>query len=217
MLHDLINSTRFPRYSYNSLSNTLSIQSVAGSIHEKAVSTVSTAFTLACDKLPIMDQDRIHIVTNQTFTNFQGDYRRSEKIPDAALEVETIEGKIELKFILEVGLAETYEMLVKDAKMWLEGTKTVTIVMLVKIEEEPAFKCPLRSSSEDGICEHEVDVQEEITEEMFSLAGPYGPAVYKGVSWVGTITGFIEIWTRDPDTHLAIPTKAPQVSCFLPS
>jgi len=177
---------------------------------------------VASSRLPISLQDRIDVVTNQTFNMFQGAYRGSGKIPDAAILIETPQGNVEVKFILEVGMAETYDALVDDARMWLEGTEKVSIVMLVKMEEDPPYQSPLPSylnddkgSQPEGYIEEEEEEEEVITEESFSLAGPYGPAVHKGVSWVGTITGFTEIWTRDPVSRVAIRTAAPQVSCSL--
>jgi len=197
---------------------TLTIRSAASSIHERLVSTVSRAFNVASSRLPISLQERIDIVTGQTFRKFQGAYRGSGKIPDAAILIETPQGNVEVKFILEVGMAEAYDTLVDDARMWLEGTETVSVVMLVKMEEDPPYQSPLPSYLNDDECsqpEDDIEEGEVITEEMVSLMGPYGPAVHKGVSWVGTITGFTEIWTRDPVSHVAIRTLAPQVSYSL--
>ena len=87
--------------------------------------------------------------------------------------------------------------------------------MLVKMEEAPPYQSPLPSYLNDAQREGDIEGEEVITEEMFSLVGPYGPAVYKGVSWVGTITGFTEIWTRDPVSHMAIRTPTPKVSYSL--
>ena len=173
---------------------------------------------MAISRLPISLQDRIDIVTNQTFNRFQGAYRRSEIIPDAAIKIRRLQGNVEVKFILEVGMAEAYDTLVDNAKMWLQGTKTVSVVMLVKMEEDPPYQSALPSclnDDEPSQPEGDIEGEEVIAEEMFSLKGPYGPAVHKGVSWVGTITGFTEIWTRDPVSHIAIGTLAPKVSYSL--
>jgi len=173
---------------------------------------------VARSRLPISLQDRIYIATGQTFQEFQGAYRASGKIPDAAILIKTPQGDVEVKFILEVGMAEAYDALVDDARMWLEGTETVSVVMLVKMEEDPPYQSPLSSYLNGDECsqpEGDIEEEEVITEEMVSLMGPYGPAVHKGVSWVGTITGFTEIWKRDPVSHIAIRTPAPKVSYSL--
>jgi len=176
---------------------------MASPIHEKMVSTVSEGFTLARRSLPDSLRRKVDIVGNQHYADFRGAYKGSEKIPDTAVEITNAAGVVEVKFALEVGFAESYNMLLQDAKKWIEGRKAACIVMIVNMEENPVYKCPTRNLSDDEFSQLGFPPEEEIEVETFTLEGPYGPACYKGLRWVGGITGFIEIWKRDPVTKLA--------------
>ncbi|RPA90842.1 hypothetical protein L873DRAFT_1795254 [Choiromyces venosus 120613-1] len=198
---------RFPRYSYDSLSSALTIQCMSSPIHEQVVSTVSEGFTLARSNLPTSLRRRIDIVGNQQFTDFKGAYYGSEKTPDTAVKIEDATGTLELKFVLEIGLTETYDELVQDAKTWLEGTETVSVVMLVKMQEDPGYQCPTQNLSDEEFAQLGFPRGQEINLATFALDGPYGPAVYKGFTWVGRFTGFTEMWKRDPVSGLATRTR----------
>ena len=80
--------------------------------------------------------------------------------------------------------------LVKDAKVWLEGNETVSLVKLVKLEEDPYYRCPMQNLTESEFAELEFPPMNEIMHQPFVLSGLYGPAVYKGFVWVGKISGF---------------------------
>ncbi|KAG0636578.1 hypothetical protein HOY80DRAFT_909090 [Tuber brumale] len=211
---DIDDDEKFPRYSYNALSSLLTIQCMSSPIHEKVVSTVSEGFNLARTSLPATLRRRIDIVGNQQFTDFEGAYDGFEKTPDTAVQITSATGTMEVKFVLEVGLTETYTMLVEDAKMWLEGREAASLVMIVKMEENPVYKCPTRNLSDDEFSQLGFPPRREIDVEAFTLAGPYGPAYYKELRWVGGVTGFIEIWKRDPISGLATPTPPGRINLF---
>ncbi|KAG0125338.1 hypothetical protein HOY82DRAFT_631666 [Tuber indicum] len=189
---------------FNSLSSILKFTQKSSTIHEGVVETISEGFTLARDSHPESMMDKVRIVRNQRFTGFDGNYYGSNKTPDAALKIESAAGKQVVKFALEVGLSETYDILVEDAKMWLEGHETVSAVMLFKLEETPDYKCPVRDLDNEQLSQLRFPRWQEITGEVFTLEYMYGPEIYKGLSWVGKITGFIEIWKRDPESGLAV-------------
>ncbi|CUS08190.1 unnamed protein product [Tuber aestivum] len=202
-------TARFPKYSYDSFTSVLTIQCMPSVIHEQVVSTISEGLTLARSHLPTYLQQRIDIVGNQNFTNFHGAYHGSEKTPDTALKIEDSSGNLALRFILEVGLAETYEKLVRDASLWLDGTETVSAVMLVKLVEDPGYQCPTQLLSDQEFAQQGFLRPQELNLSTFALHGSYGPAVYKGFTWVGSVSGFIEIWKRDRVSGLASRTRGP--------
>ncbi|PWW78078.1 hypothetical protein C7212DRAFT_363029 [Tuber magnatum] len=206
---DIDNKDRFPKYSFNASSSKLIFERMPSPIHEQVVSIVSAGFNLARNSLPSTTQRKIDIVYNQTFSTFLGDYKNFEKVPDTAVKVVNSAGIREVKFVLEVGWTESYNMLVQDAKTWLEGTKNVTAVMLVKLLEDPVYRCPTRHLSDMEFAREEFPNNDEITQDLFTLEGPNGPAWYKGYRWVGTITGFMEIWKRDAVTGSARRTVGP--------
>ena len=172
----LLNSVRIPRYSYNSSSSTLTFQPMASSIHEKLVSTISQGLDAACLSLPLSIQDRMNIARDQRYKIFGGIYTGLEKVRDLALDIEDDMGVSEVKFVAQVGFSETYEKLVQDAKLWLEGSETVSLVMLVKLEEDPCYRCPIQNLTQSEFGELEFPPMKEIRYQPFTISGPYGPA-----------------------------------------
>jgi len=203
-MHNLPNSARFPKYSYNTLSSSLKIQSHSSALHEQAISTISKGFILAADRLAPELGQRTSVSTNELYTGFVNQYKGSDKTPDMAFETWGSTGPSRIKFVLEVGLAETYEMLVEDTKMWLEGTKDVSAVMVVKLQENPNYRCPTRNLKNKDFAAQGFLESGEIGLDDFILEATYGPAIYNQCIWVGRISGFIEIWKRDLVSGCAI-------------
>ena len=105
-------------------------------------------------------------------------------------------GEFAVKWVLEAGLSETYEQLVNDMKLWLEGKRGVSMAVLIKFEETPRYRCliPRDIDNKDfkqlGIPQEE----EEIYTKDCTLEEEYGPVTYKGFTWVGKIsTVFMEV------------------------
>ena len=99
--------------------------------------------------------------------------------------------------VFEIGISESYNHLEQSAKLWLEGMPGVQQYILMKIHETPAYSSP----SVDGIDSPAFD---QIVPSAFQSESKFGPVVYKGLSWTGTIsTAFLEVWTLDPLTRLA--------------
>jgi hypothetical protein len=61
------------------------------------------------------------------------------------VEFENPQGDLELRFVLEVGFFESYENLVRDTEMWLEGREDVSVLTLAKFEESSKYRCPVRN------------------------------------------------------------------------
>src|SRR4051794_25640111 len=101
-------------------------------VHESITSIFLRGFNFAIADLPDPVCSNIDAVSNQDFKGFEGQYRGSKKTPDLAVLFTNAAGDREAKFILEVGFSETYEKLVQDAKMWLEGKQEVSVLVLVK-------------------------------------------------------------------------------------
>jgi len=121
---------------------------MAGSPHEKCVAIIAEGLFNIRGKIPERISDRIYFLGNQDFNGFEHHYHGSEKTPDMAWEVTDNDGDHQLKFVAEVGFSESYEELVEDARMWLEGLASVVVVMLVKIQEHPPYRCPINHLSE---------------------------------------------------------------------
>jgi hypothetical protein len=88
--------------------------------------------------------------------------------------------------------------------MWLKGKPDVSMVVLMSFQETPDYRNPLRNLGNKDFEQLGFPEAEELKTSMFSLAGDHGPAIYKGLAWVGQIsTAVVEIWKRNPTTGLA--------------
>jgi len=173
-------------------------------VHESIIHPFSRGFTDATVGLPLSVQTRMNVATNQNFKGFAGRYSGSSKTPDLAIQFKNATGKREIKFILEVGFSETYEDLVEDAKLWLEGKEEVSLVVLVKFTEDPNYQCPARGLNDKELEQLEFPEAADIDVDDFNSEGEYGPVTYKGLQWAGVISeAIMELWTRNPATGLA--------------
>jgi hypothetical protein len=168
-------------------------------------------FDAARSTLPVPLRTKITATTNEVFSGFGGQYRGSNKTPDLAVYFESADGNYTPKFILETAISQTYDSLVKDAIMWLEGRNDVSLFVLAKFQESPRYQCPVYYSHGENFERLGFPRGKELTSSDFILEdehGPpayeYGPATYKGFMWVGQISvAFMEIWRRDPMSGLA--------------
>ena len=173
-------------------------------VHESVVYPFNAGFVEAAADLPLSVRTRMNIATSQNFKGFAGRYSGSSKTPDLAIQFKNATGKREIKFILEVGFSETYQDLVEDAKLWLEGKQEVSLVVLVKFTESPSYQCPARGLDDEELERLEFPEPADIRVEDFTSAEEYGPVTYNGLQWAGKISeAFMELWKRDPDTGLA--------------
>jgi len=196
----------FPKISYDASRSTLIIQCMPSPVHESIISLFSGHFHSAKQALPLATRYGINLTTGQDYNGFEGEYEGSEKRPDLAIEQLDASGEFTVKWVLEAGLTETYEQLVNDMKLWLEGKREVSMAVLIKFEENPKYRCPISRDMDDedfkllGIPQRE----KEIRARDCTLEEEYGPVTYKGFTWVGKIsTVFMEVWKRDPNTGLA--------------
>ncbi|KAG0642804.1 hypothetical protein HOY80DRAFT_1035636 [Tuber brumale] len=181
----------FPKYFFDAGSSTLTIQRMPSPLHEQVVATVAAGFHKARSSLPMTLQPRIDVVSGQNYKTFSGEHWRTEKAPDTVVKVLNAAGIWEPKFVLEV------------------GAESVCVVMLVKLVEDPVYRCPILQLTEAEFESFEFPHPTLITQDLFVIEGTQGPATYKGFRWVGHISGFIEIWKRDPISGNAIRTSGP--------
>ena len=173
-------------------------------VHESITYPFSCGFFGAVAGLPLSVRSRMNIATKQDFRGFTGRYSGSSKTPGLAVKFENAAGEHEIKCVVEVGFSETYEDLVEDARLWLEGKEEVSLVVLVKFTENPGYQCPARDLDDEELERLEFPEPADIRVRDFTSAGEYGPVMYNGLQWVGQISeAFMELWRRDPDTGLA--------------
>lgn len=196
---------KYPKYSYNASTSTVIIKCMPSPVHDVTVRTIARGFELATADLSRPIRTRMYIATSQNFQGFRGEFSASSKTPDLAVQFKNDTGGLEVRFILEVGFSETYEELVDDARLWLEGKPEASVVWIVKFEESPRYQCPTCNLDDEEFEQLGFPEPEEIRDQDFTLTGRYGPVTYKGLTWVAPIsTAFLEVWKRDPTTGAAI-------------
>ena len=202
----LILDFRYPKYTYYSSTSTLIIQFMPSPVHESIAAIFVSGFAVAQASLPAPLRTEITLSVNQEYNEFEGKYKGRVKAPDLAVEFADYP-----KFVLEVGVSETYTDLVDDAKLWLEGTKHVSTVVLAKFDESPKYRSPVNA---EDLKETDFSQPSPVRSD-FTLIGDYGPAMYKGMKWTGEFAvAYMEIWTRDPGTGLAVRHGARIVSGY---
>lgn len=132
-----------------------------------------------------------------TGNKFGSEWAGSRKRPDLSIAVRDTSGTPRLKWVVEAGLSETYDQLVEDARLWLEGHLEVAMVILVKFCESPRYRCPVPKTQDPEELGIPLDVL-EIDRTEVTMEGQFGPATYKGHKWVGKISEvFMETWVQD--------------------
>ena len=194
---------RWPKNSYNASTSSLVIQCMPSPVHETIITTFAAGFFAARLSLPNRYQNNIRPVTGEDFNDFKGCYSGSRKIADLAVKFPNNAGDVEFKFVLEVGFSESYDSLVQDAKLWIEGTLTVSIFVLVQLEEAPNYRCPTSDLPDEAFDALQLPLS--ATSSMFKLPPrQYGPATYRGFCWAGEILrAEVEVWRKDALTGKA--------------
>ncbi|XTI95191.1 hypothetical protein V2W45_1444592 [Cenococcum geophilum] len=175
---------RYPRYSFNSATSTLIIQCMPSAIHESMQFCFEKAIVRAEADLPLDAQ--CVCVQGQEMDQFEGQYYGSTKTADLAVRIINDRDQLETKLVVEIGFSEEYDDLVEDVKLWLEGMRTVSMCVLVNLEEEPKYSCPVDNNMDEKRFRELVfpDNPLEVQPEHIHLEGPFGPATYKGLEEV---------------------------------
>lgn len=195
----LTNCFRYPRLSYNAATSTLIIQCMPSPLHQSITSIINKKFIRSTSNLPEHLERQTYVSWETDNNKFGGEWAGSNKRPDFSIEVRNANGKLELKWVVEAGLSETYEQLVEDARLWLEGHPDVAMVILVKFCEAQPYRCPVPTIQDPEELGIPLDVL-AIDEAEVTMEGQLGPATYKGLRWVGKISEvFMETWVQDAD------------------
>jgi hypothetical protein len=177
---------------------------MASPIHQSIISQLNDEIITSRATLPAYLRQQTQVLWGQRLRSFRGQWSGSIKDPDLGIKVRNTDNEMQLKWVLEVGFSEIYKELKNDTQLWLEGSPQISMVTIVGICETPQYRCPLPIFDEAG---EELDPREAagipsdfeaIRTKDVILEGDFGPATYKGLSWVGQISEvWIETWVRD--------------------
>lgn len=205
--------SRYPRYFYNFFRSEMIIQCMPSPVHENFPVEFLFEFIPAKNSLPPADRSRIGFRTNEDTNGFSGQYTGSIKSPDLKVTFEDARGVSKVKLVIEVGFAESYEDLVADARLWLDGMQSVCVVILAKYYEFPPYRNPVGNLGKEDIEQLRFADVSAIDSAAFTIEREYGPVVYNGYTWVGQLSkAFIEVWKRSLETGLVEKSGTRMVS-----
>ena len=172
-------------------------------------------FYTAILSLPDSISERVTIDPNVRVENFEGGYEGSAKVGDLRIVFrEPDKETCEAIFALEVGFSQSYDSLVQDAKLWLEGQPKVSVVALIKLEETPKYQNPILKLGDEELEQLELLDPKKIQLQDF-IVDNRGYITYRGLIWAGVITeASVEVWRRDAITRLAYRDGSRMVSSY---
>ena len=141
----------WPSISFNSRTCTGIIQWMPSPIHETFASPFVRCDTVATQNLRPEIAKQIDVVGNQRVGAFARPYEGSKKEPNVLFKYKGKDQKVLYTAVVEISFAESYQDLVEDAKLWIEGNANVRAVILIKVEEIPEYKSPSSKMDDDEI------------------------------------------------------------------
>lgn len=186
------------------------------SLHETLASPFIEAGAIARLDLRAEIARRVSIVANQKIGAFTGAYEGSKKAPDVLFKYKRQNGKVSYTAVVEVGFTETYEHLIDDMKLWIQGNRDVMTVILIKVEEDPRYHPPTRNMNEDEVRNLDFPEPRDLDTSMVILKDSndsFGPLQINNLIWVGKMGMFLEIWKRDTMNGEAKQQGTRSVNC----
>jgi hypothetical protein len=189
-------------------------------VHESVQTTFQPPFQniQTLTRTPHSPSGRIRTQFNRTFVHFRGRFAGSKKIPDFAVEWREADSAYTPRFVVEVGFSESLEELVRDARVWLEGTaddsggpSEVRMVVLVKFTESPKFAFSVMQSGPHIDDSDATAARAKIYDRNFNPA-LFGPIKVDQSIWFGTLSCIAEVWTYDESSQSAQRSLGPFVS-----
>jgi hypothetical protein len=179
----------FPRHEYDTARSVLTFKEMASPVHESVVEFLQEQFQWKRSKKELLRVNRGRQKMQER------EYTGSRKIPDLKIKERRAHTT---KWVLEVGFSEDEEELQDDMRLWLRGDSNVLQCVLVKIIEDPQYKCPLSKYMTDEEIEQR-ELKENVGIDEFH-GEKYGPIFHTKHQhqWVGNIREiYMEVWKLD--------------------
>ncbi|KAK9320971.1 hypothetical protein V1517DRAFT_363460 [Lipomyces orientalis] len=168
----------YPSLGCNSLTQTAAVVTCPGNMHERAAGWIERKIINYAEEIDAHECGS----TTQSFG--RGDYTRSRNEPDGGFKTRLRANK--LMIAIEVGTSETYDKLLDDKDMWINGNG-VNVVILMCFEQSPPFRNPdTRYTNIAGVDAELETVAQSIAETVEANIGIdyYGPLEYRDHTWV---------------------------------
>ncbi|KAK9243340.1 hypothetical protein V1506DRAFT_562151 [Lipomyces tetrasporus] len=185
---------RYPSLGYNSLTQTATVVTCPSNIHEKQRAGSNAKSLITPHTVGHISE------CGSTTQSIGGEYIGGRKEPDGGFIYKARSSAYKLMIAIEVGTSETYDKLLDDKDMWING-KGVNVVILVCFDELPPFRNPnTRYTNIAGLAAEKDAMARSIGEtvETNITLGYYGPLEYRDHTWIGELNkAFIEVWRQD--------------------
>ncbi|KAL9135267.1 MAG: hypothetical protein Q9175_003535 [Cornicularia normoerica] len=189
-----------PSISFNSRSCTGIIQWMPSPVHETLASPFIKSAAGAEQDLRSEIVRQIDVVGTQKVGAFAGAYDGSNKEPDVLFKYKGQDHKVLYTAVVEIGFTETYEELIDDVKLWIEGNRNMRTVILIKVEENPRYSSPTSKLQDDEVQDLGFPDPRDLDTSIVTQKDPndsFGPLQINNLVWVGKMGVFLEIWKRD--------------------
>ena len=199
--------SRWPAISFNSRISTGVIQWMPSGIHEAFISPFIGSNEIATQDMRPDVVSRLEALGSQRVEAFIGAYEGSKKEADVLFKYVQQNRDVLYTAAVEIGFAQTYEQLVEDAKLWIEGNHDIKTVILIKVEEDPQYLSPISRLEDDQIRELDFPDFRDLRQSMVvpqDLNDSFGPLQLNGLDWVGKMSVFLEVWKRNETTREAM-------------
>ncbi|KAJ8097983.1 hypothetical protein POJ06DRAFT_26405 [Lipomyces tetrasporus] len=191
----------YPRLSYNSVTETVTVVTIPKSLHEVAASELRhQAMNSIEEYLSHHSPESIGRIVDAGSSDVRGSgggYEHSVKQADGLFQY--IGGGARLATVaFEVGFSQNYDSLLANKDMWIQGCHAKACV-LICLNESPRFRNPTHPFENVGDVAGEKEAMNLHADATVPLDGSYFPQIrYRDHVWAGGVTeAFIEVWRAD--------------------
>ncbi|KAH0533822.1 hypothetical protein FGG08_007549 [Glutinoglossum americanum] len=193
----------YPWYSYDASTSTLTLKPMGSLVHGLFMTIFVKNLGIFLDSLPPPLKERTLGTRGLLADGFQGRYKGSSRVGDWRVEFRDANMNCEAMLVLEVGFFQPYDSLLKDVKLWVEGRREDTTVILANLEEYPSYRNPIQDLDDEDLERLEYLRVEKARIRDFVFDGR-GRITRDGLVWAGAIkSAFVEVWKRSIVTGLA--------------
>ncbi|KAK9365614.1 hypothetical protein V1509DRAFT_660772 [Lipomyces kononenkoae] len=189
----------YPRVEYSAIDSRVTIHTIPTALHSSAAASLEHHISI-CVREVLVQHGReslfnLLVPVGDTTCEVDDHGRGSTKSPDGGLKYYRIGKLADLIFVVEVGVSEGYRALRADIALWLNEFHCRTAILLW-CKENRRFRYPTN-----------LDVYST------DVADPFGPYLYRGHPWFGTMErAIIEVYKRGPTSG---GSMTPENSCTL--
>ncbi|KAK9490395.1 hypothetical protein V1508DRAFT_271364 [Lipomyces doorenjongii] len=191
---------RYPSLSYDSFTETVTVVTCPGNIHESAaLDLIVLIYGEATQYLTTSSHELASTIVaygSTTTRGFRGAFEGSTKQPDGGVRYTSPDGE-QVTLVVEVGFSEDYTSLCRAKDMWIDG-HGVNVFILVCLTEGPRFKNPTTEYRDIEDVDAAIALMKNSLSETLRLNfsnNCHALFLYRSHKWAGELKdAFIEIW-----------------------